>query len=108
MAERGPRQAQRHEGSGIGDGIRLRERKKALKGEPHERIWHEIGPVSDGAEESVMRLRKPEDAGSQERQSWLLSRCPTWKDAIGDEISREELLRRLDLSSLPSGGSVSG
>jgi len=47
-ADRKPRQTKRQEGSGIGDGIRLHERSKALKGEPHERIWHEIRPVSEG------------------------------------------------------------
>jgi hypothetical protein len=33
---------QRQEGIGVGDGVRLRERKKALKGKPQERIWSEI------------------------------------------------------------------
>jgi len=39
---------ERHEGIGAGDGVQLCGRKKALKGEPHERIWHEIGPVGEG------------------------------------------------------------
>jgi len=38
----------RREGSGVGNGVRLRERGKALKGEPHERIWHETRPAGVG------------------------------------------------------------
>jgi hypothetical protein len=37
---------QRQEGRGVGDGVRLRGRNKALEGEPHERIRHEIRPAS--------------------------------------------------------------
>jgi hypothetical protein len=41
--------SQKHqEGNGAGDGERLRERNNALKGEPQERIWHEIGPADSG------------------------------------------------------------
>jgi hypothetical protein len=36
---------QRQEGTGAGDGVRLRERSKALKGEPQERIWSETWPA---------------------------------------------------------------
>jgi hypothetical protein len=39
---------ERHEGMGAGDGVRLRERRNALKGKPHERIWHEIRPAGSG------------------------------------------------------------
>jgi hypothetical protein len=39
---------QRHEGNGAGDGVRLRERSKALEGKPHERIWSETRPASMG------------------------------------------------------------
>jgi hypothetical protein len=35
----------RQEGRGAGDGELLHERNKALKGEPQERIRHEIGPA---------------------------------------------------------------
>jgi hypothetical protein len=35
-------------GSGAGDGVRLRGRKKALKGEPQERIRHETRPAGTG------------------------------------------------------------
>lgn len=37
--------AQRHEGSGAGNGVRLHERNKASEGESHGRIWHEKGPA---------------------------------------------------------------
>jgi hypothetical protein len=40
--------SERQEGTGAGDGERLHERSKALKGEPHERIWHETGPAGSG------------------------------------------------------------
>lgn len=33
---------------GAGDSVRLHERSNALKGEPQERIWHEIGPADSG------------------------------------------------------------
>jgi hypothetical protein len=36
---------QRQEGKGVGDGERLHEGSKALKGEPQERIRHEIRPA---------------------------------------------------------------
>jgi hypothetical protein len=39
---------ERHEGMGAGDGVRLRERRNALKGKPHERIWHETRPAGSG------------------------------------------------------------
>jgi hypothetical protein len=39
---------ERHEGTAIGDDDRLHERRNALKGEPQERIWHEIGPAGLG------------------------------------------------------------
>jgi hypothetical protein len=42
------RVAQRQEGNGAGDGERLHGRNKALKGEPHERIWHETRPAGSG------------------------------------------------------------
>jgi hypothetical protein len=42
---------------------RLHRGSEALKGEPHERIRHEIGPVGDRADESIKGLRKPEGAG---------------------------------------------
>ena len=51
--------SKRHEGRGVGDGVRLRERSKALKGEPHERIWSEIVTSRWGSDQSVKRLRKP-------------------------------------------------
>jgi hypothetical protein len=38
----------RQEGSGAGNGVRLRGRNKALKGEPQERIRHETRPVGSG------------------------------------------------------------
>jgi hypothetical protein len=39
---------QRQEGNGTGDGVRLRGRSKALKGEPQERIRHETRPAGSG------------------------------------------------------------
>jgi hypothetical protein len=39
---------QRQEGRGAGNGVQLHERRKALKGEPHERIWHETRPAGSG------------------------------------------------------------
>jgi len=51
-----------HEGNGTGDGYHLSGRNKALKGEPHERIRSETGTGKLGADQSVKRLRKPEDA----------------------------------------------
>jgi hypothetical protein len=39
---------QRQEGNDAGDGERLHERSKALKGKPHERIWHETRPAGSG------------------------------------------------------------
>jgi hypothetical protein len=41
-------QIQRQEGTGAGNGVRLRERSKALKGEPHERIRHETRSAGTG------------------------------------------------------------
>jgi hypothetical protein len=43
---------QRQEGTGAGDGVRLRERKKALKGEPQERIRSENGRQARGGVEA--------------------------------------------------------
>jgi len=60
---------QRQEGSGAGDGERLRERSKALKGESRKWIRYEIRPADTRADESVKRLRKPEDAGGRARQA---------------------------------------
>lgn len=54
--------AQRHEGKGTGDGVRLREGKKALKGKPQERIRSETVAGRLEAEEGVRRLGKPGDA----------------------------------------------
>jgi hypothetical protein len=42
------RAQQRQEGNGVGDGERLHGRSKALKGKPHERIWHETRPAGSG------------------------------------------------------------
>jgi hypothetical protein len=39
---------ERHEGTGVGDGVRLHERGKALEGEPQERIWPETRPAGTG------------------------------------------------------------
>jgi hypothetical protein len=50
---------QRQEGIGAGNSVRLRERSKALKGEPHERIWPEIVVSRHALCERVKRLRKP-------------------------------------------------
>jgi hypothetical protein len=47
LGEDGPL-VQRQEGNGAGDGVRLHGRSKALKGEPHERIWHETRPAGSG------------------------------------------------------------
>lgn len=59
------------------------ERKKALEGEPHERIRSEIGPAGMGRIECVTRLRKPEDAGDRMRQVRSRCRCSMWEDAVG-------------------------
>jgi hypothetical protein len=59
---------QRHEGMGAGNGVRLRERSKALKGEPQERIRSETMAGRHWADRSVRRLRKPGDAGVRVRQ----------------------------------------
>jgi hypothetical protein len=40
--------SERQEGNGAGDGDRLHERRKALEGEPHERIRHETRPAGSG------------------------------------------------------------
>jgi hypothetical protein len=40
--------AERQEGKDAGDGVRLRGRNKALKGEPHERIRPEIRLAGTG------------------------------------------------------------
>jgi hypothetical protein len=42
------RVVQRQEGNGAGDGERLHGRNKALKGKPHERIWHDTRPAGSG------------------------------------------------------------
>lgn len=34
--------------SGVGDGVRLRWRRKALEGKPQERIRHETRPIGSG------------------------------------------------------------
>jgi hypothetical protein len=49
---RPPRVLQRQEGNGAGDGCRLRERNKALKGEPQERIRHATRPAGSGRNEA--------------------------------------------------------
>jgi hypothetical protein len=54
-------------GEAVDNTVRLRGWKKALKGESQERIRHEIRPTDSRADESVTRLRKPEDAGGQAR-----------------------------------------
>jgi len=85
--------SQRQEGMGVGDGVRLHERSKALKGKPHERIWPEIVASRRGAGQSVKRLRKPEDAGTRVRQARvLLSHCTARGDAVGARTSREEVV----------------
>ena len=58
--------SQRREGSGVGDDERLRERNKALEGEPHERNRYETRPAGVGRS-GVRGLRKPEGAGGQAR-----------------------------------------
>lgn len=58
-------------------------RKKALEGEPHERIRSEIGPAGMGRIESVTRLRKPEDAGDRMRQVRSRCRCSMRGNAVG-------------------------
>jgi len=88
----------RQEGNEIGDGFRLHERGKALKGKPHEWIWYEIRPVSERADEGVRRLRKPEDARDEERHSWSLCGCPPWRNTEGDETLWEESQRWLGRS----------
>jgi hypothetical protein len=43
---------QHQEGNDAGDGERLHERSKALKGEPQERIRHETRPAGSGRTEA--------------------------------------------------------
>jgi hypothetical protein len=58
---------QRQEGNGTGDGVRLRGRSKALKGEPHERIRHEIRPAGSGRTEAS---RGCENLEAQAGRAW--------------------------------------
>jgi hypothetical protein len=50
------RVSQRQEGNGVGDNVRLHQRRKALKEEPQEWNRHETRPADHGADENVMRF----------------------------------------------------
>jgi hypothetical protein len=49
---------ERQEGNGAGNGERLHEGSKALKGEPQERIRHEIRPAGSGRTQKRHEVEK--------------------------------------------------
>lgn len=63
---------QRQEGIDAGDGVRLRGRKKALEGEPHERIWHETRPAGPERVKASRGCENLETPASRVRQTRLI------------------------------------
>jgi len=78
------RAGQRQEGSGTGDGERLRERRKALKGESRKWIRYEIRPADMRADKDAKRLRKPEGVGGERRQRSLRKPLPAMGKHYGE------------------------
>jgi hypothetical protein len=82
---------QHQEGNGAGDGERLHERRKALKGEPHERIWHETRPAGSGRiKASRGRENLKAQAVGRGKPGPRKAAAPGGENAVGERTSWEE------------------
>lgn len=83
--------AERQEGCGAGNGVRLCERNKALEGEPQERDRHETGPAGVGRSKASRGCENLKAQRARTWESWQLVAAPHRENAEGDGTPREDL-----------------
>jgi hypothetical protein len=77
-------QVERHEGNGAGDGVRLRERKKALEGEPQERIRHETRPAGSGRMKASRGCENLKTQAVEFGRLNHIAAAPSGENAVGE------------------------
>jgi len=84
--------AERQEGCGAGNGVRLCERNKALEGEPQERDRHETGPAGVGRRKASRGCENLKTQRARAWEPWQLVAAPLRENAEGDGTPREDLV----------------
>jgi hypothetical protein len=84
--------AERHEGCGAGNGVRLCGRNKALEGEPQERDRHETGPAGVGRSKASGGCENLKAQRARTWEPWQLVAAPRRENAEGDGTPREDLV----------------